>query len=77
MTEHTVPKDKTIVMVHGAFAGAWCFDGFRAGGWTCYTPDLPGHGKRAGNASSLADLGSCQRTLQLAPRPPVAVNCPG
>jgi pimeloyl-ACP methyl ester carboxylesterase len=61
MREHPDPKDRTIVMVHGAFAGAWCFDVFRAVferlGWTCCTPELPGHGKRAGDESSLVNLG--------------------
>ncbi len=39
---------QTIVMIHGAFAGAWCFDNFadafRARGWTCHAPDLRFHG---------------------------------
>jgi len=39
---------QTIVMIHGAFAGAWCFDNFadtfRMRGWTCHTPDLRYHG---------------------------------
>ncbi|MEE9360646.1 MAG: alpha/beta hydrolase [Hyphomicrobium sp.] len=39
---------QTIVMIHGAFAGAWCFDNFsdafRARGWTCHAPDLRYHG---------------------------------
>jgi pimeloyl-ACP methyl ester carboxylesterase len=40
---------KDIVMLHGASAGGWCFEQFRAvfedEGWTCHTPDLKGHGK--------------------------------
>lgn len=36
-----------LVMVHGAFCGGWCFDGFRAPfeseGWRVSAPDLPGH----------------------------------
>ena len=39
---------KTIVMIHGAFAGAWSFenfvDVFRSRGWTCHAPDLRFHG---------------------------------
>ena len=39
---------QTIVMIHGAFAGAWCFDNFadafRGRGWTCHAPDLRFHG---------------------------------
>jgi pimeloyl-ACP methyl ester carboxylesterase len=38
---------KTIVMIHGAFAGGWCFENFAhalAGqGWTCHAPDLRFH----------------------------------
>jgi non-heme chloroperoxidase len=54
-------KDRTVVMVHGAFAGGWCFERFHAvfesRGWTCYTPDLLGHGVRTVESSSLANLG--------------------
>jgi len=39
---------KTIVMVHGANCGGWCFDDFRkvfeARGFTCHAPDLIGQG---------------------------------
>ena len=39
---------ETVVMIHGAFAGAWCFDNFadvfRTRGWTCHAPDLRFHG---------------------------------
>jgi non-heme chloroperoxidase len=45
---------KHIVMLHGASAGAWCFDKFRSvfeeRGWTCHTPELIGHGKDKANA---------------------------
>jgi pimeloyl-ACP methyl ester carboxylesterase len=38
----------TVVSIHGAFAGGWCFeqfaDVFSAGGWTCHAPDLRFHG---------------------------------
>lgn len=38
---------RTIVMIHGAFAGGWCFENFAAvlgaGGWTCHAPDLRFH----------------------------------
>jgi pimeloyl-ACP methyl ester carboxylesterase len=37
-----------IVLVHGAFGGAWCWEpvlpGLRAAGHTPQAPDLPGHG---------------------------------
>jgi pimeloyl-ACP methyl ester carboxylesterase len=35
-------------MIHGAFAGPWCWDNFKAffskHGWTCHTPALRYHG---------------------------------
>jgi pimeloyl-ACP methyl ester carboxylesterase len=38
---------KTIVMIHGAFAGRWCFENFAGAlagqGWVCHTPDLRYH----------------------------------
>jgi pimeloyl-ACP methyl ester carboxylesterase len=38
---------KTIVMIHGAFAGGWCFENFAGAltgqGWTCHTPALRYH----------------------------------
>ena len=53
---------KDIVMLHGASAGGWCFDKFRAVfeglGWTCHTPDLVGHGKdTAGADQKLGGIG--------------------
>jgi non-heme chloroperoxidase len=48
---------KDIVMLHGANAGGWCFDRFRAVfeemGFTCHTPDLIGHGKDKANAATV------------------------
>jgi pimeloyl-ACP methyl ester carboxylesterase len=42
---------KTAVLIHGAFAGGWCFEDFAgalaARGWTCHAPDLRYHGKPA------------------------------
>lgn len=39
---------KTVVLIHGACAGGWCFDAFadelRRRGWTCHAPDLRYHG---------------------------------
>jgi len=47
---------KHIVMLHGASAGAWCFDPFRAvfedRGWTCHAPELIGHGADKADADS-------------------------
>ncbi len=38
---------RTIVMIHGAFAGGWCFENFAAvlgaRGWTCHAPNLRFH----------------------------------
>lgn len=53
---------KTIVMLHGANEGAWCFDKFRTvfedRGFACYAPDLIGHGtKDAAAAKTLAAVG--------------------
>jgi non-heme chloroperoxidase len=51
--------DKDIVMLHGANAGGWCFDIFRASfesqGFTCHAPDLIGHGKDKQNAATVLD----------------------
>jgi pimeloyl-ACP methyl ester carboxylesterase len=48
---------KDIVMLHGANAGGWCFDTFRAvfegQGFTCHAPDLIGHGKNRANAAEV------------------------
>lgn len=42
---------KDIVMIHGANAGGWCFDRFKAVfeglGFRCHVPDLIGHGTKA------------------------------
>jgi pimeloyl-ACP methyl ester carboxylesterase len=42
---------KSVVMIHGAFAGGWCFEPFagalRARGWTCHAPELRFHGEPA------------------------------
>lgn len=45
----------TVIMVHGAFCGGWCFDDFRLeferAGYRVETPDLPGHGPGATDAA--------------------------
>ncbi|HEV3242189.1 MAG TPA: alpha/beta hydrolase [Methyloceanibacter sp.] len=53
---------KDIVMLHGASAGGWCFDKFRAVferlDWKVHTPDLIGHGKdKAGADQKLVGIG--------------------
>lgn len=62
---------KTIVMVHGANCGGWCFDKFRKVferfGFTCHAPDLIGHGadKETGRAA-LAQTGIADCRAQMA-----------
>jgi non-heme chloroperoxidase len=61
---------KDIVMVHGANAGAWCFDEFRPVfeglGWTCHTPDLIGHGSKAiPGGANLVGVGMADYRAQL------------
>ena len=61
---------KTIVMVHGANCGGWCFDEFRKvfekRGFTCHAPDLIGHGadKETGRGT-LASLGMADYRAQM------------
>ena len=53
---------RPIVMLHGAFCGAWAFqpfaDFFRAAGYECHAQDLPFHGARwtPAHASELAKM---------------------
>jgi non-heme chloroperoxidase len=61
---------KTIVMVHGANCGGWCFDEFRkvfeADGFTCHAPDLIGHGARKEEGkASLAKFGMADYRAQM------------
>ena len=45
-------KQGTMVFMHGAWHGAWCWDLFTdylaSQGWNCHALDLPGHGRRRG-----------------------------
>jgi non-heme chloroperoxidase len=64
-------------MIHGAFAGGWCFEKFRIRfeqrGWQCVSPDLPGHGQRDGDLAGLGladyvdDLTARVRALEVLP----------
>lgn len=73
-----------MVMIHGAFAGGWCFDVFRetfsAQGWTCHTPDLIGHGGRRGAKDGLRGVGLADYRAELAafiralPAPPLLLG---
>lgn len=71
-----------VIMVHGAFCGAWSFDAFRApfegAGHVVSALDLPGHGQ--GDGRGLAGLSvrdfarSVVDAAQAAPRPPVLIG---
>lgn len=70
-------------MVHGAFCGGWCFDGFREAfedrGWLVAAPDLPGHaaGDRASAVTglSLRDYAEAvTRAIDACPFPPVLLG---
>jgi pimeloyl-ACP methyl ester carboxylesterase len=75
---------KHILMVHGAFAGAWCFDLFRPvferNGWTCDAIDLPGHSGAPDDAARLAGLGlsdfrvALEQRLRFFETPPVLLG---
>lgn len=60
---------KTIVMVHGANCGGWCFEVFRkvfeARGYLCHTPDLIGHGADT-DKTALASTGMADYRAQMA-----------
>ena len=61
---------KTIVMVHGANCGGWCFDIFRevfqACGFTCHAPDLIGHGAdKATGKGTLASVDMADYRAQM------------
>lgn len=72
-----------ILMIHGAFCGGWCFEGFRQpfddAGWMVAAPDLPGHA--AADASpavtglSLSDYtAAVVRAVDACPAPPVLLG---
>jgi pimeloyl-ACP methyl ester carboxylesterase len=60
----------TIVCLHGAFAGGWCFERFervfREAGLACHAPDLPGHGTRMAAGEDLTGLGCAEYRAELA-----------
>src|SRR6476661_1215825 len=74
------PK-RSIVMLHGAFSGAWSFDVFRTvfaeQGWDCHAPDLIYHGADKGQGAKLAGVSLTRYTrgmqcfLARFPSPPV------
>ena len=61
---------RTIVMLHGAFAGAWSFAVFRQTfeqqGWRCHTPDLIDHGAEKDRGDRLAGVSLTRYTEQMA-----------
>jgi pimeloyl-ACP methyl ester carboxylesterase len=62
-----VPSDATLVLVHGAWHGAWCWDRVRPGlalaGVPAVAIDLPGHGA---STEPLGDLASDAHALRQA-----------
>lgn len=76
----------TLVLLHGAFCGGWCFADFAghfvAHGWRCLAPDLRHHAPAAGGGApaALATTGLADYCGDLAalcaslPEPPVIVG---
>ena len=77
------PK-RSIVMLHGAFSGAWSFDVFRTvfaeQGWDCHAPDLIYHGADNGQGAKLAGVSLTRYTREMQqflarfPSPPVLLG---
>jgi non-heme chloroperoxidase len=77
---------KTVVLIHGAFCGGWCFDDFTpllsARGFTCHAPDLRYHvsGPARDPDPRLAHTSIADYTRDMAeliaglPEPPVVVG---
>ena len=73
-----------VVLVHGAWHGAWCWQGnyldaFAAAGFDTLAPDLPGHGARATGHSMLRlRIGTyaddIERLIARLDRPPVVIG---
>lgn len=84
MTGIAAESADAVVMIHGAFAGGWCFENFRpvfeASGWRVHTPDLRGHGDHATSDRTLDGLGLAEYLADLAafiatlPHPPVLLG---
>ena len=82
--EAGAPPKPSIVMLHGAFSGAWSFDLFRTvfeeQGWDCHTPDLIYHGADKGQGAKLAGVSLTRYTRELrrflatVPSPPVLLG---
>ena len=76
-------KRPPLVMVHGAFCGGWCFDGFRVPfeveGWEVSAPDLLGQGSPAPASAvagrSVADYAKALvEVIEAQPSPPVLIG---
>ena len=77
---------RSIVLIHGAFCGGWCFADvmtvFAERGWSCEAPDLPFHvsGPQRAPDPRLAGLGIADYARDMAavvgglPEPPVIVG---
>lgn len=69
-----------VLMIHGAFCGGWCFDGFRDAfedaGHVVAAPDLPGRGEGDRVAGlSLTDFSDAViRAVDACPAPPVLLG---
>ncbi|MBV8949386.1 MAG: alpha/beta hydrolase [Actinobacteria bacterium] len=69
----------TVVLVHGAWHGAWCWervvDGLRARGTDARAVDLPGHGEDAGPAGDLhADAARVRQMIDAVAGPVLLVG---
>lgn len=73
-----------VILVHGAWHGAWCWqgnflEGFAGAGHDCHAPDLRGHGDspavKAMRWNSISDYANdVQRVVEACDRPPFLVG---
>jgi pimeloyl-ACP methyl ester carboxylesterase len=76
------PSDgQPVLMVHGAFCGGWCFDGFRtpfeAAGYQVAAPDLPGRGRAGESAAGLSMRDYARAVVEwveACPSPPILIG---
>lgn len=86
MSARGTPPRGTILFVHGAFCGGWCFDSFAprfaAEGWQTLAPDLPHHdadsrsrpSDRLGRVSLAAYRADLETRIRALPEPPLIVG---
>ncbi|MGQ0625736.1 MAG: alpha/beta fold hydrolase [Sporichthyaceae bacterium] len=75
----TAALQPTVVLVHGAYHGAWCWDGVRAAleaqGVASIAVDLPGHGEDPGEQTDLhGDAAAVTLILDALPPPVILVG---